>query len=508
MDRLGMIGQKLVTGLPGTEITDEFRALVKEYKVGNVILFARNIESPAQLRRLCGDLQHLIMAETGLPAFIAIDQEGGNLARLHQPATVTPGAMGLAATGNPDFAREAGNITGKELLACGVNMNLAPVMDVNNNPDNPVIGARSFGSRPENVAAFACAMADGLRRAGVVECAKHFPGHGDTQVDSHLALPVIDKSKEQLLSCELIPFARAVQEGVSAVMTAHILFPQLESDRVPATMSPAILQGVLRDELGFEGLIISDCMMMDAISRFYGTVEGTVAAVKAGVDLVLICHSNPLAADAAKALMDSLTDEELEASFRRIKRVKGRLTNQAYPLECVGCGEHLAKAREMARASLTFVGGPSTGLPSLGDNPLFVGCEPYRSTQAADPSSCTGNLPRSLQRQFGGDTLEITPDPDDETIAAVLENARHHSALVLSTFNGRQLPQQQKLIHSLKTLDIPVVLIAMRDPYDLMGMTDKCWCLAAYDYTALSVEVLCATLAGRQEMQGKLPVDL
>lgn len=508
MVRLIMTGQKLVTGLPGLEITDEFRQLVKQQKVGNVILFARNIESPSQLKNLCGELRELILKETGFPPFIAIDQEGGNLSRLYAPATVLPGAMGLAATGNSFYAYDAGRITATELLACGVNMNFAPVMDVNNNPDNPVIGARSFSSDPAMAAEFGCAMAKGLRDAGVIECVKHFPGHGDTQVDSHLSLPVIDKSLDELRRCELIPFARAVQEGVQAVMTAHILFPQLEQENVPATMSPFILQGLLRKELQFEGLIISDCMMMEAISGHYGTVEGTVAACKAGVDLVLICHSNVLTAEASKALMERLPQQELETSFGRILNAKRRIGQSIHSLESVGCPEHRFLAKEMAQSSPTFVGGPSPKLPALGNNPLFVGCEPYRSTQAADPSSCGGNLPGRLQMRFGGVSVEIPSQPDRETISRVLSCAKEHSILVLSTFNGRQLEGQRRLIQSLKTLEMPVVLIAMRDPYDLMGMTDHCWCLAAYDYTDVSVDAICEVLDGKLEMTGKLPVKL
>lgn len=508
MDRKTMIGQKLFTGLPGYEITDEFRALVKEHKVGNVILFARNIESPAQLKRLCGELQELILSETGLPAFIAIDQEGGNLARLHAPATVLPGAMGLGAAGDPELAKQAGYITGKELLACGVNMNFAPVMDVNNNPDNPVIGARSFSSRPGFAAEMACAWAEGLRKAGMADCAKHFPGHGDTQVDSHLALPVIDKSMEEMRACELIPFTKAVKDGVQTIMTAHIFFPQLEKEKIPATMSPAILQGLLRQELGFEGLIISDCMMMEAIAGYYGTVKGTVAAAKAGVDLILICHSNPLTAEACIALEDALEDEELLDSFRRIENMKKAFADPGYPLECVGCEEHRAFAEKLADKALTFAGGPEGEIPSLGENPLFVGCEPYRSTMAADPSSFGGILPRELQERFGGTALEIDSDPDDATIADVLARATKHTSLVVSTFNGRQQSGQRKLIESLKKVEVPVFLIAMRDPFDLIGMADSCWCLAAFDYTEVSVRAVVKAFENRLCCSGKMPVDL
>ena len=276
-----MIGQRLVAGFPGYEITDALRSVVKEYKVGNIILFAENVRDCAQLRRLCAQLQELIRGETGLPAFITIDQEGGVVSRLGEDAAVVPGAMCVSATGNPHNAWTAGYITGRELAALGVNFDLAPVMDVNSNPQNPVIGVRSYGDTPETVARFGVEMIRGLREGGVLSCAKHFPGHGDTAVDSHLSLPRVDKSLAELEACELIPFRAAIEAGVPAVMTTHILFPQLEPDGVPATMSRRIITGLLKERLGFQGLVVSDCMMMQAIEKYFGTVNGVVAAARA-----------------------------------------------------------------------------------------------------------------------------------------------------------------------------------------------------------------------------------
>ena len=272
-------------------------------------------------------------------------------------------------------------------------------------------------------------------------------------------------------------------------------------------MSPTILQGLLRQELGFEGLIISDCMMMDAIAAYYGTVKGTVAAVKAGVDLVLICHSNPLTAEACIALDEALEEETLLESFRRIEKVKKAFVDPEYPPECVGCEEHLAFAEKLAYKALTFAGGPGEILP-LGENPLFVGCEPYRTSMAADPSSFGGVLPRELQECFGGASLEIISDPEEKTIADILARAKEHTALVVSTFNGRHQPGQRKLLESLKNAEVPVFLIAMRDPFDLIGMTDTCWCLAAYDYTEVSVRAVVKAFKNRLCCCGKLPVDL
>ena len=220
-----MLGQKLVFGFHGTSLTPEFKALIRKYKIGNVILFLRNVESADQLRRLCDEIRALILEETGYPPFIIIDQEGGMVSRLPKDAVNVPGAMALAATGNPENARLASEITIRQLKGLGANFNMAPVLDVNSNANNPVIGVRSFGDDPEAVAAFGCASLAPYRGSGVLCCAKHFPGHGDTAVDSHLGLPRVDKTEQELEALELIPFRRAIAQGVPAIMMSHVLFP-------------------------------------------------------------------------------------------------------------------------------------------------------------------------------------------------------------------------------------------------------------------------------------------
>ena len=508
MDKRIMIGQKLVTGLPGTVVTDEFIQLVKEHKVGNVILFARNIESPQQLRKLCADLQELILKETGIPAFITIDQEGGIVSRLGAPATVVPGAMGAAATNKPEYAYETGRITAEELLACGVNFDLAPVMDVNSNPLNPVIGARSYGDDPEKVGEFGCAMMKGLVDGGVLACLKHFPGHGDTAVDSHVGLPCIDKSLAELETCELVPFRKAIEAGAPAVMTTHILFPQIETNNVPATMSNTILQGVLREKLGFKGLLLSDCMMMDAIAEHYGTVKGTCAAALAGVDMIFICHSNPLTAEACVELDKVMPEDLLKESFERIVEAKKHIPTDIPPFENVGCEEHLKKAAEMFAASITFAGGPTDKLPELGEKPLFVGCAPFQSTQANNPEENGMSISHVLKNALGGTALPCSPSPDADEQEKVIALAKEHTAVVVSTFNAHLRTAQKELVEKLCGLDIPVVCVAMRNPYDLTGLTDKCWCLAAYDYTADAIASVRDILGGKLAPVGVCPVKL
>lgn len=341
-------GQRLMAGLPGTELDPGFVSLVRECKVGNVILFRRNVKSAAQLERLCTSLRRLIVAETGFEPFIAIDQEGGVVSRFSPDMAITPGAMALAAAGG-DAPYRAARITAQQLRAAGVNFDLAPVLDVNSNPLNPVIGVRSFGDVPEEAAERALGFMRGLLDGGIMACGKHFPGHGDTDTDSHIGLPKVDKSREELEKCELLPFRRAIEAGIPAIMTSHVLFPAIEPEKLPATMSRRILTGLLREEMGFGGVIISDCMEMDAVAKYYGTVHAATTALDAGADIVCISHTAALARETAEKLWQSYASAEgeyaaeLERAGERIAAAKRRFTG--LPRE----ETHIFKLRESAR---------------------------------------------------------------------------------------------------------------------------------------------------------------
>src|SRR5436190_18435868 len=283
------IGQLLMVGFWGTTPSLEIIDLIQRYHVGNVILFSRNIHETQQVLELTQKVQEIAKkAGQRYPLLIAIDQENGIVQRLGDIVTIFPGNMALGAIGSEEIAYEVAMATGNELKGMGINMNLAPVVDVNNNPANPVIGIRSFGEDASLVARLGTAMVKGYRAAGIVSCLKHFPGHGDTTIDSHLSLPVIPYTFERLEALELIPFRSGMEAGAESLMIAHIAFPKLmEQNTLPATLSSTIVQGLLRNQLAFKGIILSDCMEMEAISETFGTERGVVMAVKAGIDLVL-----------------------------------------------------------------------------------------------------------------------------------------------------------------------------------------------------------------------------
>lgn len=436
MDVKTAAGQHIMAGLPGTEIDPAFAALVRECKVGNVILFRRNVRNAAQLARLCASLRELIVSETGMEPFIAIDQEGGVVSRFSPDMATTPGAMALAAAGG-DAPYRAARLTAAQLRAAGVNFDLAPVLDVNSNPLNPVIGVRSFGDLPEEAAERAMGFMRGLLDGGVMACGKHFPGHGDTDTDSHIGLPRVDKSREQLEECELLPFRRAIEAGIPAIMSSHVLFPALEPEKLPATMSRRILTGLLREELGFGGVIISDCMEMDAVAKFYGTVNGAAAALKAGADIVCISHTAALARETAERLWqryeaaEGEERRELERSGERIAEAKRRFT--AVPKAETQIFKLRAQARDMLEESFVLMNGP---IPPLGDSPFFTGCANSRASQASSAANGVPALPTVMARRFGGGCAVCSDDPDSEEIAAIARKARNASCIVLNPSGG------------------------------------------------------------------------
>lgn len=514
------IGQRLVAGFPGPEIDEEFKTLIRTHKIGNIILFSHNVANKRQLAALCQDLRTLVREETSFEPFITIDQEGGMVTRLTDDATNMPGAMAVAATGDPENAYTAGRITATELLALGIDFDLAPVMDVNSNPHNPVIGVRSYADNPATVARFALRMMQGLLDGGVLSAAKHFPGHGDTNLDSHLSLPVVDKSLAELEAVELVPFKAAIAAGIPAIMTSHILFPQLERKSLPATMSRTIITGLLKERLGFNGLIISDCMEMAAIKQFYGTVEGTITAFTAGVDLVFISHTNALATQAATAIKQAVAEGriqmgEMDASVEKILSFKKTLARparstalKALDLDLVGCEAHTLLATRMREASITVYRTPPEGLPQLGENPWFLGCRAYRATNASSMIDPTFSFPVYMAEVFKGRATVTSINPTPDEISALAPQALQHSCVVVGTYNGHLNAGQLDLVNRLAKSGIPVIAVALRNPYDLASVSAEVSLIAAYEYTVSSFEALVKILSKERKATGRLSVNL
>ena len=503
-----MLGQKLVFGFHGTQLTEEFKALIRRYKIGNVILFLRNVESAIQLRQLCSEIQTLIREETGYPAFIIIDQEGGMVSRLPEDAVDVPGAMALAATGDPENARLASQITIRQLRGLGANFNMAPVLDVNSNPANPVIGVRSFGDDPERVAAFGCASIAPYENSGVLCCVKHFPGHGDTAVDSHLGLPRVDKTEEELEQLELIPFRRAIAAGAPAVMMSHVLFPNIADDQLPCTMSRRMVTDLLRNKLGFRGLVLTDCMEMLAIQKHYGTPQGVVAAIRAGVDLAEISSRMDLEEASAKAVNEAaargeLNLQEIQESVERILKFKQQLFTAPDAALCNLQRDRQA-AWNLSRQAVTQVGGN----PFRADEKtFFCGCADYRVSGAANEDGKKATFSEFMAHHFGARCLVTSKDPTEEEIQEAVRQAAGAEKIVLGTCNGHLFAGQQQLAEALCHLQKPMAVVALRNPYDLSGLPETLWKLCSYDYDAPALAGVAEVLSGGAAT-GVCPVKL
>lgn len=326
------IGQMIMAGFDGYEPSDGVLRLISGYGLGGVILFSRNLRDYPQILNLCSDIQG---RSTDCPLFISVDQEGGRVARLPPPFTKFPPMRYLGVCNSADLAYRFGEITAKELSLSGINMDLAPVLDIDTNPDNPVIGDRSFGNNPDIVSSMGIAVISGLQDNGIIACGKHFPGHGDTYKDSHLELPLLRHDIKRLKEVELRPFHVAIERGVAAIMTGHLLMPALD-EGYPATMSGKIITDLLRREMGFDGIVISDDLEMKAIIDNYTLDNAVIMSVEAGVDILIISRTEESQFIAFEALVKAVRDgripeERIDLSYHRIRSLKERFLHPHKP---------------------------------------------------------------------------------------------------------------------------------------------------------------------------------
>ena len=354
------IGQLLIAGFNGHQIPPELRSLAREFGLGGVILFARNIDEPEQVAELAFDAARLV---PDLPAWVSVDQEGGRVARLKAPFTVWPPMATLGRSGDVRLAERFARALAAELKAVGITLDYAPVLDIHTNPKNPVIGDRALAETADGVARFGSAIVRALQGAGIAACGKHFPGHGDTSTDSHFELPLVEHPPDRLRRVEFVPFRAAIEAGVATIMTAHVLVPSLD-ERRPASLSRHVVYDLLRDELGFEGVILSDDLEMKAVAAEYAVPDSAVLAIEAGCDGILICSGDHhTQAAALEALVHAVEDNRLplarvEDALKRQLRAKERFL--ASPVatrpaarralsDALGRDEHRAIAEEMAR---------------------------------------------------------------------------------------------------------------------------------------------------------------
>ncbi len=437
-----------------------------------------------------------------------------------EPATLFPGAMAVGAGGSRSDARTLGRIAGRELRAMGIRQNYSPVADVNVNPANPVIGVRSFGAEPDAVAGMVAAEVTGYQRGRqVAATAKHFPGHGDTAVDSHYGFPVITHTREQWEALDAPPFRAAVRAGIDSIMTAHIMVPALDDSGDPATLSRPILTGILREELGYDGVVVTDSLGMEGVRTKYGDDRVPVLALKAGVDQLLNPPSLAVAWNAVlKAVQDGeLTEARLDASILRILRLKAKLglfdepyVSQAGVDRHVGTASHLRTADRIADRTTTLLVNQGALLPlTRRRHPglLVVGADPASPSGTTGPP--TGVLATALtELGFTATALSTGTAPSATTIARAVAAAREADAVVVGTYNVTAGSAQKTLVEHLLATGKPVVAVAIRNPYDVAHLPAVPACVASYSWTDVELRAAARVIAGRVAPRGRLPVPV
>ena len=512
-------GQVFLVFFRGAAVSRELVAMIRDQSIGGLVLFniTGNLQTLPQAASLIAGAQAQAVASgAGVALFVAVDQEGGDVTRLPAGATRFPSNMALGATGSTEHARRVAEITARELRAVGVNMNLAPVLDVNDNADNPVIGVRSFGSSPDLVAKLGVAMLGAYRDEGIVAVAKHFPGHGGTADDSHLVLPVVRRDEAGLWATELAPFRAAIQAGLDAVMTAHVVFPAFESDEtLPATLSSKVLGGLLRDRLAYDGLIVSDSITMNAIDGNREPLDAVLAAFRAGVDVIAFGadrnRSTALQRDVISRFAEAVRADpalkaRLDESVRRILLVKAdygildwQPSQAVDPRAVAGVAAHLDEARAVARDSVTLVKVTAALLPLPEDSRPLLVLPRGVGDLAAPLRACRSSLR----------TVQVARDPTAGDVARVNRAAASASVIIVASADARRYPGQQRLIQALlPDFSGRLIVAAVWSPYDLMAFPSVGTYVATYGDTPESLAALAAVLCGMDKARGRLPVEL
>ncbi|MFC4587228.1 glycoside hydrolase family 3 protein [Sphaerisporangium corydalis] len=518
---------------PGVKNGDD---LIARYKLGAVLYFrwANNLNDPVRTAGLSNDLQRAALAQPArIPLLVATDQEHGAVYRLDEPFTAFPGQMALGAARSAAGALTAGLVTGRELTALGINQDYAPVADVNIDPGNPVIGVRSFGEDTDLVSGLTRASVLGLRQGGVTATLKHFPGHGDTITDSHNGVPWIFHTKEQWERIDAPPFRAGIAAGADMIMTAHVVMPYLQTDCDvatqqgcdPATLDPEIMTGLLRGELGYDGVVVTDSLSMQGVRDKYGDERIPVLALKAGVDMLMMVDdtASTISLDVAyNAVLNAVRSGELtkarvdESVYRilRLKKQRGlfsgdRQVPENKVLDRVGTPAHKALARAVADRGVTLVRNDDGALPlrNTGQRVLVTG---YRNV--APPSTKIPPTER-LAKAIGDlgvttDLFETGTAPGQATIDAAVAKAAADDVVVVTTANSKSSAAQRNLVNALLATGKPVVIIATRNPYDIADFPGAPAYLATYSWEKPAMEATARVLFGRTAPKGRLPVTI
>ena len=504
-------GQLMSVAFHGTKITPALEAMIRGRSIGGVILYSENFDSDAtKLKTLIADLSRIASDAKAVPLFFSIDQEGGAVVRIARGATILPGNMALAATPDPaDSVRKAVAITARDLRAVGVNFELAPDADVNNEPRNPIILNRSFGSDPQRVASLVSVATKAFADAKLLCCVKHFPGHGATTSDSHTGLPLLDVDRARLDAVELVPFRAAIAAGVPAIMSAHIRIPVLDpTPDLPVTLSRRVMTDLVRTQLGFAGLLVTDDLEMGALTQTRSESQAGYDAFLAGADYLLFRFDESAQTDAHDRLTrgisaDAVASARSADSVARILAVKERfgILDATAPSGTAGSDADRATADELARASITVL--RSGGLPLRGRVFVVSPVNPDIALVTDQPS--LGQV--LAQRLPNVSTQTITLSPDQADIDRAIAFARSADVVVMGAADLFSYPQQAALAKALQAVT-PTVLVSLRSPYDIQSAPAVAGYVCAYTGREPTLRALADVLSGTRAPSGTLPVDI
>ncbi|MGB9728852.1 MAG: beta-N-acetylhexosaminidase [Thermoprotei archaeon] len=516
------IGNLFMFGFDSTDdsraVTERLKIIIDQYHVGGIIYFSRNLKSAKQAAELSKSIQSLSRRSNYvLPVIIATDQEGGNVVRLRD-GTIFPGNMGLGAIGSKKITYEVGRIIGKELISVGINMNLAPVLDVNTNPVNPVIGIRSFGGDPEMVASLGGAYIEGLHSEGVLAVAKHFPGHGDSSLDSHLDLPIINKDLDELMKIHIKPFMDAISMfNVDAIMTAHVVYPALDKEN-PATLSRKILREFLREKLGFNGVIMTDDMEMRAISDRYAPGDASIKALKAGADLILFSHTYSKQIEAYNTVLKAveneyITNDELDEKVRRILQLKLRVIDHMSKIDpsIVGKKEHRDFELEVARKAVTLLKNNNRVLPIKGEREVIIVEPKIGISSQVEEKYQPLYLSEILKNYLKIKSVVVNKDLNDDYYSKFSKLLESNSAavflIVISSKDGVEF--FNKIVQN-NNYNNDTVVVLFKNPFliNYLNTNRSDSIIIGYAYTQCMIIAISELIIGKIKPNGKLPVNL